>query len=72
MRPCHRLTIRDFPVRPSCSAAFGPGAVLCVNCGYNLKTGKKLSAVVVETDGDDDADADVEDDAAEAEERAWR
>jgi hypothetical protein len=56
---------------PSCSAPLAPGAVLCVNCGYNLKTGKKLSAVVVETDGEDDAGEDESgDDAAEEEERA--
>jgi hypothetical protein len=32
--------------------------VLCVNCGYNLKTGKKLSAVVVEVEegGDEEED----------------
>ena len=51
---------------PSCSAALASGAVLCINCGYNLKTGQKLSAVVVETDGEDD----IEDEAAEEEERA--
>lgn len=37
---------------PSCGAALAAGAVLCVNCGYNLKTGQTLS-VVVES-GDDD------------------
>ena len=51
---------------PSCSAALASGAILCVNCGFNLKTGKKLSAVVVETDGEDEA----EEDAAKEEERA--
>ena len=51
---------------PSCSAALASGAILCVNCGFNLKTGKKLSAVVVETDGEDEA----EEEAAEEEERA--
>lgn len=45
---------------PNCGTALPPGAVLCVNCGYNLKTGKTLS-VVVEADEDeaDDADAPV-------------
>jgi hypothetical protein len=51
---------------PSCSAALASGAILCVNCGYNVKTGQKLAAVVVETDEEDEA----EEDAAEAEERA--
>lgn len=37
---------------PACAAALAPNAVLCVNCGYNLKTGKTLS-VVVERDEDE-------------------
>jgi DNA-directed RNA polymerase subunit RPC12/RpoP len=40
---------------PACSAALAPNAVLCVNCGYNLKTGKTLS-VVVERDEDEPDD----------------
>ena len=52
---------------PSCSAAIASGAILCVNCGYNLKTGKKLSAVVVETDGENEAE---EDSPEEEQERA--
>lgn len=47
---------------PGCGAALSPGAVLCVNCGFNLKTGKKLAAVVVETE----EPADESDAAAEA------
>jgi hypothetical protein len=39
--------------------------VLCVSCGYNLKTGRKLSAVVVET-GDDEANEDERDAAPAA------
>ena len=30
---------------PSCGADLPANAVLCVNCGYNLKTGKKLAGV---------------------------
>ncbi len=30
------------PACPSCSAPVDPAAVICVNCGHNLKTGKKL------------------------------
>lgn len=30
------------PHCPSCNAELKPGAVLCVNCGYDLKTGRKL------------------------------
>jgi hypothetical protein len=53
---------------PSCSAPLASGAVLCVNCGYNLKTGQKLAAVVVvEMDAEDDSHDDA---AAEEEERA--
>ena len=41
---------------PSCGGSLAPGAVFCVNCGYNLKTGKTLTAaVVVERDEEDDA-----------------
>ena len=50
---------------PSCSASLVSGAVLCVNCGYNLKTGKKLGSVVVEADAEEESD----EQAAEAEER---
>ena len=28
---------------PSCAAVLSPGAVVCVQCGYNLKTGRKMS-----------------------------
>jgi hypothetical protein len=52
---------------PSCSAQLSEGAILCVNCGYNLNTGKKLAAVVVETEGEDE---EAEESPADAEERA--
>jgi predicted amidophosphoribosyltransferase len=29
------------PVCPSCGAAIARGAILCVSCGYNLRTGQK-------------------------------
>jgi len=29
---------------PSCGAALARGAVLCINCGYNLSTGKRIVA----------------------------
>src|SRR5689334_1598091 len=37
---------------PSCGSSVDADAVLCVNCGHNLKTGKKLktSAVAAGTD----------------------
>jgi len=34
---------------PSCGAAVGNGAVICVNCGHNLKTGKKLKTATLST-----------------------
>jgi hypothetical protein len=35
---------------PSCRAPLSPGAVICVNCGFNLRSGQKLgTARVVET-----------------------
>lgn len=42
------------PKCPSCKSPLPASAVLCVNCGYNLKTGKKLAAVVVEVEEDGD------------------
>jgi hypothetical protein len=31
---------------PSCGASMLPGAVICVSCGFNLKTGQKMSTVM--------------------------
>ena len=31
---------------PSCGGAMQPGAVICVSCGFNLKTGKRMSTVM--------------------------
>lgn len=40
---------------PSCNTSLESGAVICVNCGYNFKTRRKVSAAreeeVVETGG---------------------
>jgi hypothetical protein len=55
---------------PSCSASLASDAILCVDCGYNLKTGQKLAAVVVETDTEEQDEEETEDDAAAGEERA--
>jgi len=41
---------------PSCNKAMKPGAVVCLNCGFNLKTGSKLSTTVA-TEGDAPAPA---------------
>ncbi|MEO0587818.1 MAG: hypothetical protein AAF078_09275, partial [Planctomycetota bacterium] len=31
---------------PACNAKLKPGAVVCMNCGFNLQTGQKLSTAV--------------------------
>ncbi|TVQ50729.1 MAG: hypothetical protein EA377_14055 [Phycisphaerales bacterium] len=40
---------------PECGHGYEAGAVICVNCGYNLRSGKKLQASVIADDGEDDA-----------------
>ena len=37
---------------PSCGGAMLPGAVICVSCGFNLKTGKRMSTVMGGPDPD--------------------
>ena len=37
---------------PACGNGLQPGAVLCVHCGFNLKTGKRMSTVLA-ADGPD-------------------
>lgn len=45
---------------PQCGATIDPGAVLCVQCGYNFKTGQAVSASVAsEADEEDEFDDDV-------------
>lgn len=46
-------TSQDGPICPDCAAFVSPGAVICVECGFNLDTGKKLR-----TSKDDDGTAD--------------
>lgn len=42
---------------PSCNSSVKPGAVICINCGFNLQAGTKMQTRV-ETDADaDDADS---------------
>lgn len=49
------------PRCPSCGNALRPGAVICVNCGYNLKEGRKLTTEIkdepAESEPSDDKDA---------------
>src|SRR5215208_7702281 len=35
------------PACPECGADLPANAVLCVNCGYNLKTGQKIAGVAL-------------------------
>ena len=45
------------PACPWCSKPLAEGAVLCVNCGYNLKTKQRLAVVVEKVDVEDDDSA---------------
>lgn len=40
---------------PSCNQPLKPGAVLCVNCGYNLESGKQLQTNIAEAPADEAA-----------------
>lgn len=42
------------PVCPSCSEPINPSAVLCVQCGFNLQTGEKITANFDDDDDDDE------------------
>jgi len=46
---------------PECGSALAEEAVICVQCGYNLKTGEHMHAASAEPE---DADAEEEDDEA--------
>ena len=39
---------------PSCSAVLPDGAVLCVQCGYNAKTGRRMSTIRVSETGEEE------------------
>jgi hypothetical protein len=41
--------VADGPTCPSCGGGVEVGAVICINCGFNLKTGKKLGTKKVAT-----------------------
>jgi hypothetical protein len=42
------------PACPWCNKPLPEGAVLCVNCGYNLKTKQRIAVVVEKVDVEDD------------------
>ena len=44
------------PTCPNCAAELRAGAVICVECGYNVETGKRLKTSVLGDDGDGVAD----------------
>jgi membrane associated rhomboid family serine protease/pSer/pThr/pTyr-binding forkhead associated (FHA) protein len=49
-KPSPETGIKVKPVFcPECNAAVGQQAVLCVNCGYNLLTGKKMAGTASKT-----------------------
>jgi hypothetical protein len=50
---------------PSCGARLSEGAVLCVSCGYDLRTGQKLQTVTGGAPEEDEAGDDPDDDEAE-------
>ena len=60
------------PRCPECHEPIQPGAVLCVACGLDLKTGKKLRTKVVSTEDDDPAFAKLPTHGVEALDRAER
>jgi len=43
--------VAEAPRCPQCRAAMGDGAVLCVKCGYDTRTGKKLTTEAVAKSG---------------------
>jgi|GEM_PF-4678425 len=45
---------------PGCGKRLPQGSVLCVDCGYNFRTGKRLQPKSLETPGEDDEDPDEE------------
>ncbi len=47
------------PMCPNCSAELRTGAILCVACGFNIETGKRLKTSVSDDEGDDIGIADV-------------
>ncbi|MEE9404225.1 MAG: hypothetical protein V3V20_04985 [Algisphaera sp.] len=40
---------------PSCNSSLRPGAVICMNCGYNTAAGEKIKTQI-ETDADEGAE----------------
>lgn len=40
------------PRCPQCSKPVQPGALLCVNCGFNLQTGEKVAGAVIQARGE--------------------
>jgi hypothetical protein len=48
------------PVCDSCAAPMHPTAVICIECGYNMATGRRMETAVL-IDGDEDIDAGMTD-----------
>ncbi|MDH3583918.1 MAG: zinc ribbon domain-containing protein [Phycisphaerae bacterium] len=59
----------DRAVCPKCGAELASGAVLCVQCGFNLNTGRKAGVVVGATGGEEEEDAGAADQLSVADRR---
>lgn len=49
------------PLCPNCSAEMTTGGVICITCGYNIETGKRLRTAVFVDDDDDIVDPTLSD-----------
>lgn len=49
-----KSVVKKGPLCPNCSAEMKPGGVICVSCGYNIETGKRLKTTIYADDEDDD------------------
>lgn len=47
-------SIHSGPICPDCATPIVPGAIICVDCGFNLETGKKLRTASETEDGEVD------------------
>jgi hypothetical protein len=47
------------PMCPSCSAQVRAGAIICVECGFNMETGERLRTSISENDDEEQGTADV-------------
>ncbi len=48
----HQSSKRKLQQCPMCLVTLAPDAVLCINCGYNIKANTQLNTVIAQTDDD--------------------